>query len=78
MNVHFCQPAELDDGRYYCTACGWGLNKNVRTPFKRECTASRGLGDTIAKVTRAIGINPCGGCDKRQEWLNKRFPYKGH
>lgn len=36
---------------------------------------SRGLGDTIAKVTKAIGIKPCGGCKKRQEKLNELFPY---
>lgn len=36
---------------------------------------SRGLGDTIAKVTSAIGIKPCGGCKKRQELLNKLIPY---
>ena len=28
---------------------------------------SRGLGDTIAKVTKTFGIKPCGGCKKRQE-----------
>jgi len=38
---------------------------------------SRGLGDTIAKMTKAIGIKPCGGCKKRQERLNKAVPYKG-
>ena len=32
---------------------------------------SRGLGDVIAKATRAIGIKPCGGCKQRQAWLNK-------
>lgn len=37
---------------------------------------SRGLGDTIAKVTSAVGIKPCGGCKKRQAKLNKRVPYK--
>ena len=37
---------------------------------------SRGLGDTIAKMTKAVGIKPCGGCKKRQEWLNKKVPYK--
>jgi hypothetical protein len=37
---------------------------------------SKGVGDTIAKMTKAIGIKPCGGCKKRQEWLNKKFPYK--
>ena len=37
---------------------------------------SKGFGDTIAKMTKAIGIKPCGGCKKRQEWLNKKIPYK--
>lgn len=37
---------------------------------------SRGLGDTIAKMTTAVGIKPCGGCKKRQEYLNKKMPYK--
>jgi hypothetical protein len=37
---------------------------------------SRGLGDTIAKMTHALGIKQCGGCKKRQSKLNKIFPYK--
>ena len=37
---------------------------------------SKGLGDTIAKITKAVGIKPCGGCKKRQEKLNKAMPYK--
>jgi len=36
---------------------------------------SKGLGDTIAKVTSAVGIKPCGGCKKRQRLLNKLVPY---
>lgn len=36
---------------------------------------SRGLGDTIARVTSRLGIKPCGGCKRRQEQLNKMFPY---
>ena len=45
---------------------------------------SKGLGDTIAKFTKATGIatvvkkvtkGDC-GCAKRQEQLNKKFPYK--
>jgi hypothetical protein len=37
---------------------------------------SKGLGDTIAKMTKKVGIKPCGGCKKRQDKLNKIFPYK--
>ena len=48
---------------------------------------SKGLGDSIEKVTKAtgikslmdiasqkIGIKDC-GCSKRKAWLNKQFPY---
>lgn len=34
-----------------------------------------GLGDVIAAVTTAIGIEPCEGCEKRQVKLNKLFPF---
>lgn len=37
---------------------------------------SRGLGDTIAKVTKAVGIKPCPACKRRQEKLNQLIPYK--
>tara|TARA_R100001594_G_scaffold59338_1_gene93277 strand:+ start:901 stop:1086 length:186 start_codon:yes stop_codon:yes gene_type:complete len=49
---------------------------------------SRGLGDSIAKFTRATGLRSLAqigakaigkkdcGCNKRQEALNKAFPYK--
>ena len=48
----------------------------------------RGLGDSIAKVTKATGLNSLAqmganllgkkdcGCNKRKETLNKVFPYK--
>jgi glycosyltransferase involved in cell wall biosynthesis len=37
---------------------------------------SRGLGDSIAKLTSAVGIKPCGGCHARQEWLNRWVPFR--
>ena len=49
---------------------------------------SKGLGDTIAKFTKATGIHSLAqmgaramgkkdcGCKKRQQALNKAFPYK--
>ena len=52
---------------------------------------SKGLGDSIEKVTKATGINSFAqvlarngilgknkdcGCNKRKEALNKAFPYK--
>ncbi|GAG22410.1 unnamed protein product, partial [marine sediment metagenome] len=38
--------------------------------------ASRGLGDTIARATSAIGIKPCKGCDNRRDTLNRLVPYR--
>jgi hypothetical protein len=68
--------------------------------YRRNCSAvvapaadaaaappSRGLGDTISKLTHATGIAqavealskatgvPC-GCKGRQDWLNKMVPYE--
>ena len=39
---------------------------------------SRGLGDTVAKITSALGVKPCGGCKERQKKLNKMFPYQSN
>ena len=44
---------------------------------------SKGLGDTISKITKATGIDKVAkavlgddcGCDERKEKLNKMFPY---
>ncbi len=35
-----------------------------------------GLGDVIASATKAVGIKPCGGCQRRQAALNKLVPFK--
>lgn len=37
---------------------------------------ARGLGDRIATVAKAVGVKPCGGCQKRREALNAAFPAK--
>jgi len=54
-----------------------------------QTSESKGLGDTIAKVTNALGIDKLAeqvaqsmgkedcGCNKRREKLNDMFPYKG-
>lgn len=68
---------------YYLDSCF--CTKSQRTAFVRETRywlesvqgtqRSRGLGDTIAKVTHFFGIEPCEDCKKRQETLNNKFPY---
>lgn len=37
---------------------------------------SRGLGDTIHKITTALHIPHCGGCEQRRDALNNLIPYK--
>ena len=49
----------------------WGF-----VPEEEGAGRSRGLGDTVAKITRAVGIKPCGGCKRRQAWLNAKVPYR--
>jgi hypothetical protein len=56
--------------------------------LKEYMSKPRGLGDTIANFTQATGLNNLAqigakvmgkkdcGCGKRQEVLNKAFPYK--
>jgi len=36
---------------------------------------SAGLGDMIASITTAIGIEPCAACERRKQALNKAFPW---
>ena len=50
-----------------CVNC----DKIKRTPTRRKCDASDGLGERIAGITKAIGIKPCGGCQGRREALNR-------
>jgi hypothetical protein len=36
----------------------------------------KGLGDTVKAVTKAVGVKPCGSCNKRAEKLNKLVSYR--
>ena len=40
-------------------------------------TRPKGLGDSMAAVLNKFGIKSCESCKKRQEVLNKIFPYQG-
>jgi hypothetical protein len=46
--------------------------RRVRIPgFVRD--EELGLGDAIKHVTSAMGIRPCGGCERRAAALNRRL-----
>jgi hypothetical protein len=34
-----------------------------------------GVGDVINRVTYAMGVKPCGGCEKRAAALNRRMHF---
>lgn len=44
-------------------------------PENTKPEPSKGLGDSIAKVTKKLGIKECGGCRKRRIKLNRLVPY---
>ena len=56
--------------------------------MQNDNNKSKGLGDSIEKITKATGLNSLAqmganllgkkdcGCNKRKEALNKAFPYK--
>jgi len=67
-----------DGPPWKCQQCGYTYPRPTAAPPRRNCpkAPSRGLGDTIAKMTKAVGIKPCGGCKKRQRKLNQWWPYR--
>ncbi|EMF55577.1 MULTISPECIES: hypothetical protein [Streptomyces] len=49
----------------------------VRIPgFARE-DGDIGLGDAVARVTAAVGVRPCGGCERRAAALNRWMTIDG-
>jgi len=50
------------------------LNHEARNHMDASKHQPVGLGDTVAAVTTAAGIKPCGGCAKRKAALNKATP----
>ncbi len=51
------------------------LLESSKSGSRIEKLESNGLGDTVAKITKALGIPACGGCKHRQAKLNGLFPY---
>lgn len=73
--------------RHQCVQCRLVTNWTTKEHLHCNCGAkpvptsvvadlpeeSRSLliGDRVKQLTDALGIPQCGGCEKRQEWLNK-------
>jgi len=74
-----CRFALNTKGLYQCTrkGCGWVYPLKADKAPHRNCDVSEGLGDTIAwLIKRFLRIAGCGGCRKRQAWLNRLLPYR--
>jgi hypothetical protein len=63
---------ELDNDAITCPWC----NRKARTrDTRRNCRASRGLGDTVAWLIGKVWKKKCKPCKGRQEKLNELVPY---
>lgn len=58
------------NGKQFCD-CGHVIGTEPKQHIERD----RGLGDTIKRITNAIGIPTCGGCEQRRQLLNQLIPY---
>jgi len=47
----------------------------INMTWKEILKNDRGVGDTISRITGAVGIKPCSSCKERRNKLNKRFKY---
>lgn len=70
----------VDAGLDEAGTCSKGLHGG--SPAIKDCNACpdrrrRGLGDVVNDAAKAVGIPTCGGCKKRQEWLNRLVPFAG-
>jgi hypothetical protein len=93
-NIHICHgcPHRQHQCKGPCPCLADDLDEHIISKAKRhacplELFPSRGLGDTIAKITHATGIAkaveavskatgiPC-NCPERQAALNEAVPYK--
>jgi len=55
-------------------ALGGRPKRTVPVPLG-QTEGPRGLGDLVARWTKAIGLKQCEGCRRRQRVLNRRFPF---
>lgn len=58
-----------------CDICGNVVDCEDCNRLDMDCV-SKGLGDTIASITHALGIPKCESCGQRQNKLNEMFPYR--
>lgn len=58
------------------------LDKSERQPYRVRLPEfitdeDIGLGDVVKRVTYAMGIKPCAGCERRADMLNRWMVFTG-
>ena len=58
------------------------VDKSERRPYRVSLPGfiseeDVGLGDVIKRATYAVGIKPCGGCERRAAALNRWMVFSG-
>jgi len=61
---------------------GDASGRSEATPFRVRlpgfiANEEIGLGDVIKRATYAMGLKPCGGCERRAAALNRWFVFSG-
>lgn len=51
------------------------LDAETESDIKLPEMGIRGFGDLVSKVTGALGIEECGGCEERKKKLNNMLPF---
>ncbi len=59
-----------------------GVDKGERQPHRVRLPGfvsdeDVGLGDVIKRATYAVGVKPCGGCERRAAALNRWMVFSG-
>lgn len=66
---------EDDSGRQVIWRIEIIEGKPVATEVIKVIEPMAGLGDAVARVTKAMGFTPCGGCERRRRALNDLVPF---
>ncbi len=52
------------------------MKRTIRIPLKEIPRSGIGVGDLVKRVAEVLGVEPCDGCEKRRQVLN-RYVIKG-
>lgn len=52
------------------------FDRNHRSCKQKNASSAEfyGAGDLVAGLTKAIGVDPCSGCERRRAAMNRMFP----